>query len=173
MADNNMNQEDKDLWTAVRTQGQAIIGLEANQKAINENMKSMAVTLAALSEKVTAAATTKWDNIWQAAGVALTVAGFMYFIVVGQIDDLNRAFHDHDKLLGHPHSVIEKIISLNEKMELRFDLMDARLDERREEAIRELDALKQHADTEIQRARDRLEYLERRTGRLYKDGVPY
>jgi hypothetical protein len=118
--------KDHDLWEAVRkqgeslsTQGRAIISLEANQQAISDNVKQMAedqrtyaksmtVTLETLNDKIGKASATRWDTIWQAAAVALTVGGFFWFIITDDIDHAINLVNNHSDD-GHPSRVIERI----------------------------------------------------------------
>ena len=74
---------------------------------------------------------------------------------------------------GHPDSVIQRIQALDEKVDSRFVLNDQRLDERQAQKERELDNLRHEFEAEMGRARDRLEYLEKRVTPLYKEGKPY
>ena len=106
---------DSELWQSVQatldrvnTQGQAIIGLEANQKAINDNMKTMADNLSVLAERIGSATQTKWDNIWQAAAVALTIGGFFWYLMSANIEQVYERVAGHT-LDGHPNRVVALI----------------------------------------------------------------
>ncbi len=152
---------DHDLWEAVRkqgeslsTQGRAIISLEANQQAISDNVKQMAedqrtyakgmtVTLESLNDKIGKVSTTRWDTIWQAAAVALTVGGFFWFIITDDIDQARNFLNAHT-VDGHPNRVIERIeankgyisglrkrledLVPRQEHELRWDLEDRAID---------------------------------------------
>jgi hypothetical protein len=100
------------------------------------------------------------DNITKSEMVATARNETLNKNMEERLGELTRRLTDHMEG-GHPHSVIQMIEALDEKVDSRFVLNDQRLDERQAQKERELDSLRHEMETEINRARDRLEQLER------------
>ena len=130
-----------ELLKGVNEQKASIAHLNAQQEKTStildhiwKDLKVQADRLATTETQLAKYATTKWDNIYQAAAVACTVGGFLWFIMATQIGDVKNMVEAHANLEGHPYSVIEKTKAnqsymerLEEITDRRFDRLDERL----------------------------------------------
>lgn len=167
----------------LRSQGKMIVSLEANQESIRDafskftsdqmqHNREMAQALSSLNEKISNATITRWDNIWQAAAVALPIMGFFYFLLSGQIEDSEAILAKHMSD-GHPQSVVEKVEGVRGlvgKMQVYLTRMVPRsehekqweserreLDHFRDFVVRELNQLDQRITRKANEGRDDLD----------------
>ena len=147
-----------------------------------EGMRVFKAELSRLETDIYENGKTQWGVIFGTVGAATTmvsivgaIIGYAWFSDIGEVGDrvtnLREIVLEHNNAEGHPYSVIAKIVALEKQVDTRFMGLEQRLDERLLQRQREQDELRKHIDTEIGRARDRLEYLERIPGQ--SKGVPY
>ena len=114
-----------------------------------------------------------WSLLLSATGIAVSIAGIVgglvYFAISSETNDLRQivdrnyeVMQEHNRLAGHPHSVIEKIEALDKRLQSQIQATNDRFDRREERWNHMVDSIN-----------SKLDELTKRVHPLYKEGKPY
>lgn len=148
-----------------RQQWSAIAGLEKSHAQVATILESVATRLESIEVKVSDAAKPQWQALSFMLGVVVFIYGIIAFGINSKIDSvLENATRTsvtlHDHMDGHP-----------ERIEAKIEANAAAIDKQLEAQRREQDSLEKRVIHEIDRARDRLERIERSIyGSINPDG---
>jgi len=118
--------KENELWEAVRAQGKAIIGLEANQASIRDSLVSITNRLEHISMSVEVSGKTPWTAIGAVSTIVIfLVGGFSTILFYSYSSNLDhvitaaqvvREAHSDHVEDGHPRHVLERVDHLHDEV---------------------------------------------------------
>ena len=167
-----MTTHDRAMGTVEEEQWRAISSIEKTQERITTLLDGIAQRMETFEGRISDATRTPWA----AVGITVTIMAFVLggfgtvigYAYISNLDDqANRLANVSNKFdahisNGHPTSVIARIDANKEAIE--GQIISNR---------RDTDALIEQFQAREKEVNERLRYLERRTGTLFKGGEPY
>ena len=118
--------KENELWEAVRAQGKAIIGLEANQASIRDSLVSITNRLEHISSSIEVSGKTPWTAIGAVSTIVIfLVGGFSTILFYSYSSNLDhvitaaqvvREAHFSHVEDGHPRHVLERVDHLHDEI---------------------------------------------------------